>query len=1179
MADENISIGIDGNAQGIEGASSAASGAIKGTTASAADLAKAFRALQSAIDPTYAAQERYNKSLQDNRALLAAGAISAQEFAAGNRAAAASLQANIAAIEQNSAAGQAAAAQQKAIRAQEAQDARDAAAVVRQAAADKAAAEKQAAVDARAAQSAARAAEKAEALETAAVAKAAAKAASDAAKAAAADEAAAVKAAKAEERAASQAAATQAKADAKAVRDAQVIANAAAKDAANLAKQQATAERQLNESLSQFRASLDPAIAAQQRYNQTMQTATQLLMQNKLAEGEFIAIQKQATTASQVHERGLGRMNQAYINLGYQAQDVTASLASGINPLVIIAQQGGQTAAAMANYGGVVGRVAAFMAGPWGAAIIGAVTVLGFLIPKLFDSATAAERMEQSQKDLKEYIDLTTGSIKEQTTALQLRGAAQDAQKTKDALAKSVASGSSRAASLAVNATLPQQMSIGAGTGASITLPAEITNGRTANEIRILSDRLKAGSIDINGFSNALVNLSKRDPAVKQLAASVTDLLTKPSKAGAGDSYADQASQIAKATAEQKMYASGIDSLTDSEKKLIGIKTKDQQLGQSVLEAQASLLVSTDKVTQARNKLTIAEGEANLVREKAMKTSKGHDDDVAANEAYIKSVAPYIKSVEDAEAAKAAARKADAQGRRDAKTAERAAAKEREDDMQSEVAEDEYQKQAAEDSYLTQVKWQNAKIAALSAFYGADSKQVITAQRELEKMEQTHQAKLLQIADNARAEQEKRTEANLKSQEDQAKSGTDIASTNLEAQHSIGAIDGRPYIEAKRAILEQEYDLEQEYAQKIYQVQLDGMKAKQAALEAAGKQESTEYASLLEQISTLTNNFLATSSTEASAQQAKMAQANAEVAVNASQKWHTATDSIGNSLNTTFQDIWTHQHKFGSDMLSLADNLVFSYVEAGFKIAANWAATELAKTTASLFGNKARSVIATTSAATDKALTVGITGVHVANEAVKTSATVAAQIGQTGATTAGATTRSAVNLTSNTSEIVGRAATSAAGAFSSTVVIPFIGPVAAPVAAAAALAAVMGFTALLSAKGGLGDVPSDQLAMIHKKEMILPAWIAQPLRDSLRGAGPSGSMSLIGGASMAGADARAATHTNTGGSSTFNYQPTTHAPGHMGLEALLQRDGSHMRKWFNNQVRNGALSLKTTGRK
>ena len=56
--------------------------------------------------------------------------------------------------------------------------------------------------------------------------------------------------------------------------------------------------------------------------------------------------------------------------------------------------------------------------------------------------------------------------------------------------------------------------------------------------------------------------------------------------------------------------------------------------------------------------------------------------------------------------------------------------------------------------------------------------------------------------------------------------------------------------------------------------------------------------------------------------------------------------------------------------------------------------------------------------------------------------------------------------------------------------IPAVGPALGAAAAAATFAAVMAFGSVTSAAGGFYEVDRDQLAFIHKKEMVLPAGIA-----------------------------------------------------------------------------------------
>ncbi len=84
------------------------------------------------------------------------------------------------------------------------------------------------------------------------------------------------------------------------------------------------------------------------------------------------------------------------------------------------------------------------------------------------------------------------------------------------------------------------------------------------------------------------------------------------------------------------------------------------------------------------------------------------------------------------------------------------------------------------------------------------------------------------------------------------------------------------------------------------------------------------------------------------------------------------------------------------------------------------------------------------------------------------------------------------------------AVSAAGGAYSAMAGVPYIGPVLGAIAAAGAFAGVMAF-GLPSAEGGWGEVPSDGVAMIHKKEMVLPAALAERVRNMTdSGAGGGG---------------------------------------------------------------------------
>ena len=99
-----------------------------------------------------------------------------------------------------------------------------------------------------------------------------------------------------------------------------------------------------------------------------------------------------------------------------------------------------------------------------------------------------------------------------------------------------------------------------------------------------------------------------------------------------------------------------------------------------------------------------------------------------------------------------------------------------------------------------------------------------------------------------------------------------------------------------------------------------------------------------------------------------------------------------------------------------------------------------------------------------------------------------------------AVTGKAITAASATSQITANAATAASGAASSQASIPYVGPVLAAAAAAKMLALVLGFTSMASASGGW-DVDQGGLSMIHAKEMVLPAHLAEGVRNMVSGGG------------------------------------------------------------------------------
>ena len=137
---------------------------------------------------------------------------------------------------------------------------------------------------------------------------------------------------------------------------------------------------------------------------------------------------------------------------------------------------------------------------------------------------------------------------------------------------------------------------------------------------------------------------------------------------------------------------------------------------------------------------------------------------------------------------------------------------------------------------------------------------------------------------------------------------------------------------------------------------------------------------------------------------------------------------------------------------------------------------------------------------------------HLAISLVRHQATDAAKSGSAASAAAAHTTAAATSTVvidnaaalSAMVRIADSAAVAEAAAYAAYIGIPIVGPELASAAAAAAGATTMGFMggiALASAAGGWDRVPSDQLAMIHKNEMVLPAPLAQSVRDMAGGGG------------------------------------------------------------------------------
>lgn len=162
--------------------------------------------------------------------------------------------------------------------------------------------------------------------------------------------------------------------------------------------------------------------------------------------------------------------------------------------------------------------------------------------------------------------------------------------------------------------------------------------------------------------------------------------------------------------------------------------------------------------------------------------------------------------------------------------------------------------------------------------------------------------------------------------------------------------------------------------------------------------------------------------------------------------------------------------------------------------------------------------------------------VHLLGEGQKTAATAAGVAARTAATTAGAAEGQAASAAAGSASILNDAYKAAAGAYAAVVEIPIVGPVLAPIAAGTAFAAVAAFD-VLSAAGGQWNVGADgDLYELHKDEMVMPGYLARPMRTAISAMANGSGPAAAGGGGMP--DIHAHFHEGADAASILRVLPT-----------------------------------------
>lgn len=105
-----------------------------------------------------------------------------------------------------------------------------------------------------------------------------------------------------------------------------------------------------------------------------------------------------------------GQQRASMQSLGFQLQDFSVQVVGGTSVLRAFAMQAPQAAGALNGFGGALGKVGGFLAGPWGIALTLATTLGAGLAESLLKSADAANTDSAAKTRLKEVMDRLSGA-------------------------------------------------------------------------------------------------------------------------------------------------------------------------------------------------------------------------------------------------------------------------------------------------------------------------------------------------------------------------------------------------------------------------------------------------------------------------------------------------------------------------------------------------------------------------------------------------------------------------------------------------------------------------------------------------------------------------------------------------------------------------------------------------
>lgn len=440
------------------------------------------------------------------------------------------------------------------------------------------------------------------------------------------------------------------------------------------------------------------------------------------------------------------------------------------------------------------------------------------------------------------------------------------------------------------------------------------------------------------------------------------------------------------------------------------------------------------------------------------------------------------------------------------------------------IEELEYRQELAEDDFEEVARLEDAKVDLIKEFYGEGSREYIRALRERERLHRRHNQDMMRIAQDLMRHQE--TLDSLRADHSQTMNDMEIENERmkLDSLEAMGMISARERLNAEKQLLAQETADQIAHENTMFAIKIRSLRS-QLELEGLGVEEKRRIHQEIERLELEHQNRMAEIQGRGAQRNQDLQARGAEMTF---QKWTNILNPIENAVSGMMSSLVTRSSSFRDAMINAADQILISFLNMAIRSMFQWMAAEQTKTAATAAGVAARTSTEAAGAAASNAITIGSVLKDVAAFAVR----------------------------------------AAAGAYSAIASIPVVGPFLAPAAAAAAMFGVMKLaSSIFSAEGGMGEVANDgDMFQLHKKEMVLPANLATPLRAMLS-AGPQSS----GLGSFARANAAPGGGSSTYGDANFYYQPK-HTNQSASMSDLLRRDGRELRKWIMKEFKDGRLT-------